>query len=1077
MQLRDFKTPRRLALMLLVGVAAALACAAPASASVAPCTDTWTGIAGDGLWSDAGNWSNGTPQSTDVACIGQGTSAELDAATTNFTVAGLELDGATITTDGSESLTVTGELDLQNATPASPGTPDVLGSGLTVAVQGTTNVDPDLDVCLATGDTLANSGTVTLGDGADLGGETQADCMGSSGGGVANSGTIVSEATTTQATIDHLTSKTGSILDGPGTLDVGSSLSLTAGVSGQIDLANDLTLEDDATTTLGANVDVCEDPSATVTIGSPATLTLGQDSDLGASDSGACERGLGGGQITNEGTIIAPGSATVAPAYFDNGGAVEATGSGGTLGIVASSSAGTADTGTYAIAQGATLEFDPTNRTIDEGTAFSGGGTLVLNSGTTDFESDANLSTLNRVVVSDGATAEVDETLQGPAGGTTPTMTVSGDLDGIGFATIPAGTATTFNGPDAQLGEDIDLVNDGAMTIAGSAKACIDEGATLENAGSLSLGSNANLGRSAANTNCDPSGTLLNDQGATMTSTGTTTVQTATFDNAGTVTVGNGSTLVIAASSQTTDTGGYVVPSGTTLSVQGTDVSRVLEGTISGLGKLSVTGPSTSLEIMPDASGSIGSLNVGSGATLQLDAGQSTPESGSAPALAVTGNATFAGTVAFDGDALTPPSSTETLGLLSFGSRTPGTPPFPKDDNGWAASFGTVGGGSGIVATITPEPPQNQTLPTISGTAAAGGTLTVTEGTWSGSPTQLSEQWEDCDPYGDPCTVVGNGSSYSPTQSDVGNQIEVVETASNAGGSNTATSATTNAVTTLAPVNLSPPEIDGDQGNVGEVLTDIPGEWQNNPSIAVQWEDCDITGTVCTPIPGATRASYTTTENDVNDSIVVVETATNAYGTAQAASDPSTPLIDLGDDGLGDDPTDGAGDGSGGRSSGTATVSVPVHTVSGTDLSIVLRCPERSSCPVTLTLTATEPTTASHAHATARGHRPSVHVVVVGSQTVRIAAGDRRTVTVSLNRAGTRLLASAHTLRTVLTASSSHATLERTSVTFTAAATASSKGSKPSSSGSTHQKPSRKHRPSTGHPAKRKARGSSHAHH
>ena len=49
MRLRDFitqVTPRRLALLALVGVATALAGAAPAAASVTPCTDTWTGTAG-----------------------------------------------------------------------------------------------------------------------------------------------------------------------------------------------------------------------------------------------------------------------------------------------------------------------------------------------------------------------------------------------------------------------------------------------------------------------------------------------------------------------------------------------------------------------------------------------------------------------------------------------------------------------------------------------------------------------------------------------------------------------------------------------------------------------------------------------------------------------------------------------------------------------------------------------------------------------------------------------------------------------------------------------------------------------
>src|SRR5581483_5091 len=82
----------------------------------------------------------------------------------------------------------------------------------------------------------------------------------------------------------------------------------------------------------------------------------------------------------------------------------------------------------------------------------------------------------------------------------------------------------------------------------------------------------------------------------------------------------------------------------------------------------------------------------------------------------------------------------------------------------------------------------------------------------------------------------------------------------------------------------------------------------------------------------------------------------------------------------------------------------------------------------------------------------------------RIAAGDRRTVTVPLNRTGTKLLSSTHTLRTTLIALSLHRTLERTSVTFTAASTrpkSSTHGSsKPKRSRPTHA-PAHTHRAAT----------------
>jgi fibronectin-binding autotransporter adhesin len=1058
-------TPGRLAVILLLGAAGAGVGAAPAAASVTTCTVTWTGSAGDGLWSDAGNWSTGAvPAGADDVCLGAGpgvpgsvTTAAADPVVTldsTASVAALELDGATLDSSGSPALTVSNELNLENA---GAGIPDAFGAGITITTEGTTTVDSGLDVCLAAGDTLANSGTLTLGDGADIGGDGVGACAGTSGGSVTSTGTIASQATGTQATIDALSSATGSTLSGPGTLTVGSSLTFPAGGGGEVDLSGQLTLQDGAATSIGAGVQVCEDPSATLTIESSAAVTLGQYADLGAGDQSTCENGTGGGQVTNEGTITATATATIAPAFFDNDGAVELTGaSGSALLIPASSSTAGEDTGTYAVGAGTTLNLGGTSRTIAYGGTnpsgtFSGAGTLFISSGTTYFESDADLASLGHFQVSAGATAEVDYTLETPASGTAST-TVYGDIDGYGTATVATGSVLTLTGPDAQIGEALWLINDGSASVTGSAKACVDQDATLENAGTLVLGSSSNLGVSATNTNCDASGSLLNDVGATITSAGSATIDTATFDNAGTVAV-TGGTLALTASNQSTDTGSYAVSGPATLSIQGS-ATRVLQGQLSGAGRLTLAGARTSLAVMPGASGSIGTLTVGAGTTLQLDGGPTTPLAPAAPALSA-GLATLNGTVQFNGDAVTV-TSAETLDLLGYTSRS-GSPATPADDNGWSATVPSGTGTGTIVANVTPAPPQNTTVPQITGNAAQGATLTVTQGSWTGSPTQISDQWEDCDTFGDPCTPIAGatGSTYTPTQNDVGNQIEVAETATNAGGSTTADTETTGVVSTLAPTNLSAPAINGDQGEVGEVLTEVPGAWENSPSVSLQWEDCDITGMVCTPIAAATRATYTTTENDSGDSIVVVETATNAYGSSQAASEPTDPLIDLsdggyggggGNDGSGYDTGSGSG---GGRSSGTASVSVPVGTISGSDLAIGLRCRGKSSCPVILTLKATESTDSSRAHAASRGRKARHRVVVVGSQTVTIGSGDHRTVTVALNRTGTKLLDSAHSLRTVLTASSRSRTLETRSVTFTlakshASGTPASKGKKTS---------------------------------
>jgi hypothetical protein len=1003
-----------------------LSTAASAAAAPAPCTNTWTGAGTDSLWSDAGNWSNGAPGTSDIVCAGAGAAITLDVSPT---VAGLELNDATLSPQQTQTLTVTNELDLEAG-----GSPDVLGAGLALVSSGTATVDPNLDVCLASTSTLTNSGTLTLGDGAELGGAAQGSSCpsGTTGGSVTNNATIASTATSTQATIDNLTTATGSTLTGPGTLDVDSSLSMPSGSGGQIALTDNLDLTANGATGVGANVQVCEDPTATLVIGSDATVTLGQYADLGATDTIACEGGSGGGQITNGGTITVPSSATIAPAFFDEDGAVDVT--GGTLSISGSSSSGgDGDTGTYAVSTGAVLNFSGTNRIIDyggsSGGTFSGGGTLVVSSGLTDFQSDADLASLSHFQVDSGAAAEVDATLGAPATGAENT-TIDGDLDGDGSATIPAGSTLSLVGSLAQLGEGIDVTNRGSVSVTGSARVCIDQEATLENEGTLTLGSNSSLGDSATNTICDPSGSLLNDQGATITSAGGSTIDTETFDNAGAVAV-TGGTLVLTASNEDTDTGSYAVSSGATISVQGS-ATRVLEGTLSGSGRLALAGSGTSLEIMPDASGSIGLLSVGSGATLQLDAGPSTPLQGSPAPINVAGTATLDGTVAFNGDALIAPSSDETLELLTYGARA-GTPPAtPADDNGWSATVAPTG----ITALITPPPPENTTPPSISGTPAVGGTLTLTQGTWSGSPssTSITDQWEDCDPMVGECAAISGatGTSYAPTDDDVGEQLEVVETATNVSGSTTASSAMTGAVTSLTPFNSVLPEIDGDEGFLGETLTEIPGEWANALTVTLQWEDCDVTGTICTPIAGATGATYTTTENDANDTIDVVETATNSYGTVQATAEPTSLLLDLSDDdygGYGDDGGTGYG---GSAARGTASVSLTTHTVSGTGVVIDLSCPRHSSCPVTLTLTASEPVaSAKKAHAKRSTKR---RMVIVGSETVRVTSGQRRAVTVSLNRTGTELLDSEHTLHTVLTATSHSKTLDTERVAFTRAA-------------------------------------------
>jgi thermitase len=96
----------------------------------------------------------------------------------------------------------------------------------------------------------------------------------------------------------------------------------------------------------------------------------------------------------------------------------------------------------------------------------------------------------------------------------------------------------------------------------------------------------------------------------------------------------------------------------------------------------------------------------------------------------------------------------------------------------------------------TPAAPVNTSPPTISGSAIQGQTLSAQPGSWSNGPTGFAYQWRHCDGSGANCSdIVGaTTASYTLVAADVGATIRVAVTASNTGGSSTASSAPTGVV-------------------------------------------------------------------------------------------------------------------------------------------------------------------------------------------------------------------------------------------------------------------------------------------
>jgi RNA polymerase sigma factor (sigma-70 family) len=186
----------------------------------------------------------------------------------------------------------------------------------------------------------------------------------------------------------------------------------------------------------------------------------------------------------------------------------------------------------------------------------------------------------------------------------------------------------------------------------------------------------------------------------------------------------------------------------------------------------------------------------------------------------------------------------------------------------------------------------NTALPSVSGSAVQGSTLTASQGSWSGSPASFAYQWQDCDSGGANCSAIAGAtsSSYTLGASDVGSTVEVVVTASNGAGSASAVSSPTGVVTAPAtPVsNTAAPLVSGSAVQ-GSTLTASDGTWSGSPAptFAYQWEDCDAGGGNCAPIAGATSSTYVLAGTDVGSTVVVVVTATNSAGSASAASSPT----------------------------------------------------------------------------------------------------------------------------------------------------------------------------------------------
>jgi hypothetical protein len=213
---------------------------------------------------------------------------------------------------------------------------------------------------------------------------------------------------------------------------------------------------------------------------------------------------------------------------------------------------------------------------------------------------------------------------------------------------------------------------------------------------------------------------------------------------------------------------------------------------------------------------------------------------------------------------------------------------------------GSVAQNSAATNTISAIPVKLRSTPQIVGTVQVGQTLSLTSGTWDGSPPiTYTYSWRRCDPVGTLTSCVqipgATNATYVPVVADIGAAIRVWITGSNPAGSDQGVTNHTFPVIDrahFAPSSSDTPLVAGQLEVGGMVTATIPSFSGDTPiATSQQWQRCDATGGACKNIAKATKASYVPVEGDIGSTLRFVVNASNAYGKTQSISDNTEPVI------------------------------------------------------------------------------------------------------------------------------------------------------------------------------------------
>jgi hypothetical protein len=225
--------------------------------------------------------------------------------------------------------------------------------------------------------------------------------------------------------------------------------------------------------------------------------------------------------------------------------------------------------------------------------------------------------------------------------------------------------------------------------------------------------------------------------------------------------------------------------------------------------------------------------------------------------------------------------------VAAFGTGTSDSP--SMQDNGAAIDW-PVSLRSGTSETFSVQttffgtPVSTGGLPTISGAATYGSTLTEGHGTYNPAATGYAYQWQDCDSSGNNCTGIegATGPSYRVAAGDIGHRIVVTETASNGAGATTTLNSAPTAVVPATPVTLTTRQTSGTTS--GPTLSVPAGTTGEIDRATLNGPNAALAG-------GTIVYSLYSKPSCVSSSRVFTSSSQTVLGTSAPASNPVTNVL------------------------------------------------------------------------------------------------------------------------------------------------------------------------------------------